>query len=228
MHIQEVKTRHNMKKNKVQCDLKSCFFCTNSLSAWLPAIEQVRNTYKFNKGETLFEEGQPVTGIYFVNSGIVKVHKKWGDEKELILRFATNGEIVGHRGIGTESIFPVSGTAITEVTACFIEIDFFFSSLMVNTDLLYKLMMFFAAELQESEKKLRDLVNLSVKERVLKSLHFLEKKFGRTEEGFININISKQDLASFAGTTYETYFRMMNELAAEGTISASGKQIKLN
>jgi CRP/FNR family transcriptional regulator len=155
------------------------------------------------------------------------VHKKWGDEKELILRFASKGEIVGHRGIGIESIFPVSGTAITDVTACFIEIDFFFSSLRVNTDMLYKLMMFFAAELQESEKKMRDLVNLSVKERVLKSLRFLEKKFGRTEDGFVNINISKQDLASFAGTTYETYFRMMNELVAEGTFSTNGKKIKL-
>lgn len=216
-----------MKKNKIQCDLESCFFCTNSLPEWLPAIAQVRGTYKFNKGEKLFEEGQPVTGIYFVNSGIVKVHKKWGDEKELILRFATNSEIVGHRGIGVESVFPVSGTAITDVTACFIEIDFFFSSLRVNTDMLFKLMMFFAAELQESEKKMRDLVNLSVKERVLKSLRFLEKKFGKTEDGFININISKQDLASFVGTTYETYFRVMNELAAEGTISTSGKKIKL-
>jgi CRP/FNR family transcriptional regulator len=216
-----------MKKAKISCDLQTCFFCTNSLKEWLPAIEQVRQTYKFSKGEKLFEEGQQVGGIYFVNSGIVKVHKKWGDEKELILRFAADGEIVGHRGIGVEYVFPVSGTAITDVTACFIDIDFFFNSLRVNTDLLYKLMMFFAAELQESEKKMRDLVNLSVKERVLKSLHFLEKKFGKTEEGFININISKQDLASFVGTTYETYFRVMNELSAEGVIKATGKKIKL-
>ena len=216
-----------MKKNKIQCDLGSCFFCTNSLPEWLPAIEHVRGTYKFSKGEKLFEEGEPVKGIYFVNSGIVKVHKKWGEEKELILRFATDGEIVGHRGIGIESIFPVSGTAITDVTACFIEIEFFFSSLRVNTDMLYKLMMFFAAELQESERKMRDLVNLSVKERVLKSLHFLEKKFGKTEDGFININISKQDLASFVGTTYETYFRVMNEMLSEGVITTSGKKVKL-
>jgi CRP/FNR family transcriptional regulator len=145
----------------------------------------------------------------------------------MILRFAFKGEIVGHRGIGIESIFPVSGTAITDVTACFLEIDFFFSPLRVNTDMLYKLMMFFAAELQESVKKMRDLVNLSVKEGVIKSLRFLEKKFGRTEDGFVNINISKQDLSVFAGITYETFFRMVNELVAEGTSSTNGKKIKL-
>lgn len=216
-----------MKKNKVPCDLHSCFFCTNSLKEWLPAIDKVRTTIKFRKGELLFEEGQNVNGIFFVNHGIVKVHKHWGEEKELILRFATDGEIVGHRGIGVESVFPVSGTAITDVSACFIDIDFFHSSLKVNGDLLYKLMMFFAAELQESEKRMRDLVNLSVKERVLKALNFLEGKFGKTADGHINISISKQDLASFVGTTYETYFRVMNELAAEGIIRSSGKQIRL-
>lgn len=216
-----------MKKNKIPCDLQSCFFCNNCLKEWLPAIDLARVTYKFGKGELLFEEGKPVNGIFFVNYGIVKVHKQWGEDRELILRFATNGEIVGHRGIGKEPVFPVSGTAISEVSACFIDIDFFLRSLKVNNDLLFKLMMFFAAELQESEKKMRDLVNLSVKERVLKALLFLEQKFGTTEEGFINMNISKQDLASYVGTTYETYFRVMNELAAEGAFFSSGKQIRM-
>ncbi len=216
-----------MKKNKIPCDLKSCFFCNNCLKEWLRAIDLARVTYKFGKGELLFEEGKPVNGIFFVNYGIVKVHKQWGEDRELILRFATNGEIVGHRGIGKEPVFPVSGTAISEVSACFIDIDFFLRSLKVNNDLLFKLMMFFAAELQESEKKMRDLVNLSVKERVLKALRFLEKKFGTTDEGFINMHISKQDLASYVGTTYETYFRVMNELSAEGVFTSSGKQIRM-
>ena len=67
-----------MKKNKIQCDLGSCFFCTNSLPEWLPAIEHVRGTYKFSKGEKLFEEGEPVKGIYFVNSGIDTADKDTG------------------------------------------------------------------------------------------------------------------------------------------------------
>ena len=88
-----------MKRSKVECDLKSCFFCRLCLKEWLPAIELNRKTLNLKKGETLFEEGDPVTGIYFVYAGKVKVHKKWGD-KELIVRFANQGAIVGHRGSG--------------------------------------------------------------------------------------------------------------------------------
>jgi CRP/FNR family transcriptional regulator len=40
-----------------------------------------------------------VAGVYFVYKGIVKVHKQWGD-KELIIRFANQGQIFGHRGLG--------------------------------------------------------------------------------------------------------------------------------
>ncbi|HEY0271561.1 MAG TPA: cyclic nucleotide-binding domain-containing protein, partial [Chitinophaga sp.] len=72
---------------------------------WLPAVNVNREHLSYKKGAVLFKEGDPVTGIYFVYSGTVKVHKKWGEEKELIVRFATTGDIVGHRGIGSEQYY---------------------------------------------------------------------------------------------------------------------------
>ena len=87
-----------MKKNKQNCDLNSCFLCRGCLPEWRPAIDAHRKGYHFKKGELIFREGDKVEGVYFVNSGKVKVHKKWGEEKELIIRFAKEGEIFGHRG----------------------------------------------------------------------------------------------------------------------------------
>lgn len=75
-----------MKLNKKTCDLKSCFFCQNSLKEWLPAIQAHRKSYKVPKGGLLFEEGTPVKGIFFINEGKVKVHKKWGNDKETVFR----------------------------------------------------------------------------------------------------------------------------------------------
>ncbi len=37
-----------------------------------------------------------------------------------------------------------------------------------------------------------------------------------------DINLSRQDLASFIGTSYETLFRMMNDMAEEGAIINAG------
>ena len=212
-----------MKKDKQNCDLKSCFFCKLSLKEWLPAIDVHRQMQHFKKGELIFTEGAEVKGMYFIYDGIAKVHKKWGDEKELIVRFAKKGDIIGHRGLGKDTIYPVSGTALEPITACFIDLDFFKSSLKVNHELTYQLMLFFAEELQESEKKMRNMAHMPVRNRVINALEKVQEKFGITDDGFANITITKQDIANFAGTTFETVFRVMNELVEEGMIKVSGK-----
>lgn len=181
----------------------------------------------FKKGETIFREGDLVEGIYFVYEGTVKVHKKWGSEKELIIRFARKGDIFGHRGLGHEHNYPISATAIEPVLVCYIGLDFFHASLKVNQDFMYGLLLFFADELQESERNMRNLAHMQVKGRIATALLSLKDKFGLTPEGSLNITLSRQDLASLVGATYETVFRIINELVEEEMILLNGKSIAL-
>jgi CRP/FNR family transcriptional regulator len=214
-----------MKQNKKSCDLHSCVLCRQCVKDWLPAIDANRKSFHFKKGELLFKEGEAMTGMFFVNHGLVKVHKKWNNDKELILRIARSGDIVGHRGLGTDTIYPVSGTALAPTDVCYIDLDFFDSTLKVNPGYLYHLMMFFAAELKESEKRMRNLAHMPVKGRIANALLYLQQKFGVTSEGSIDIILSRQDLASYTATTYETLFRVMNELAEENSLKVIGKNI---
>lgn len=216
-----------MKIKKTKCDLKTCSMCKGCKSEWHKAIDINRKLLHYNKGEILFNEGGRVNGMYFIYSGLVKVHKKWNDNKELILRFAKNGAIVGHRGLGGDTIYPVSATALTPSDVCFIDLDFFMATLKVNPDYLLELMMFFASELKESEKRMRNLAHMSTRGRIAQSLQTLQDKFGTDAEGYINIEISRQDLASYTGTTYETLFKIMNELAEEKIIHMNNKRTKL-
>lgn len=214
-----------MKQNKKNCDLQSCMMCRLCLKDWLPAIDSNRKSFHVKKGELLFTEGDIMTGMFFITRGVVKVHKKWNNDKELIVRLAKNGDIVGHRGLGTDTIYPVSGTALEPTDVCYVDLDFFNSTLKVNPEFLYQLMLFFASELKESEKKMRNLAHMTVKGRVANALLILHQKFGTTPEGYINIELSRQDLASYTGTTYETLFRTMNELSEENAIRTDGKKI---
>lgn len=216
-----------MKECKSQCNLKTCMLCRLSLKEWIPAINGNKKNLQFNKGEILFHEGAEVTGIYFVYSGAVKVHKRWDNEKDLIVRFAKKGDIVGHRGLGKDNLFPVSATAIENSIVCFVDLDFFLSSLKVNHDMLFQLMMFYAAELKESERNMRNLAHMTVKGRIAQSLLTIQDKFGNDSEGYIDLVLSRQDLASFSGTTYETFFRIINELTKEKIIRISGKKIAI-
>lgn len=214
-----------MREIKKACDLKSCFLCMHCLAEWLPAIAANKKTIHFNKGEIIFKEGEEVKGMYFIFHGTVKVHKKWGEAKELIIRFAKNGEIIGHRGLGDEIYYPVSGTSLESTTVCFIDLNFFKATLKINNDFTIKLLLFYAEELQRSERKMNNLAHMQVKGRIAASLLSLKNKFGVTSNGDINIILSRQDLASYSGTTYETVFRILNEFISENIISIKDKNI---
>jgi CRP-like cAMP-binding protein len=214
--------------SKDRCDLQRCYFCKLCLNDWIPAISAHRKNFNFKKGELLFREGEEVEGIYFVYNGRVKVHKKWSEGKELILRFATNGAIVGHRGLGGDNYYPVSATALEPTTVCFIDLDFFMTSLKVNHDFALSLLNFFAEELKESEKRMRNMAHMSVKGRLAYALLLLKKSFGVSKDGHLEITLSRQDLASYIGATYETVFRTLAEFLNKKIISVSAKNIYIH
>lgn len=201
--------------------------CKLSLQEWHPAIDSQKQNFIAKRGELIIREGETVTGVYFVTSGNVKVHKKWGD-KELILRFANDGAILGHRGItSNSSIYPISATAIETTQICFVPIDFFKATLKVNHDFAYGMLMFYADELNTSENKMRNLALMSVKSRLAIAILSLRDQFGLNADDCLNLDLSRQDLAAYTGATYETVFRTMNELVAEKLIMLKGKMISI-
>ena len=194
---------------------------------WLPAIEVHKKNIAVRKGQSIFREGDPVTGIFFVYKGTVKVHKSWDAEKELITRFAREGDIIGHLGLGDEPLYPVSATALEPSVVCYLHMDFFESTLKVNADLTYNLMLFFANELQGSQKSMRDLAHMSVRARIAQALLSLLKQFGLRGDGSVNIEISRQDIASYAGASYETLFKVINELTSNKIVELTGRRIQI-
>lgn len=217
---------HHLKKAKNDCDYQSCFLCTKCRPEWITAIASHKRTFRLKKGALLFQEGEEVKEMFFVFKGAMKVHKQWG-EKELIIRFAQKGDIVGHRGLGTDTHYPVSATALEPTTLCAVTLNFFKASLHVNQELLYDLMLFFAQELQESEKKMRNLAHMPVKGRLAHALLLLKSRFGVDQKGNIDLALSRQDLASFTGAAYETVFRTLNELQEANIIGTDGKKISI-
>jgi CRP-like cAMP-binding protein len=212
---------------KTTCNLYDCFLCQHCMIEWRPLIGLNKETRMIRKGRPVFLEGDPVEGIYFMYKGWVKVHKQWIHPKELIVRFAGTGDIIGHRGLGDKKNYPVSATALEDSTVCFVPEDFLESSLRANPTLTYRFMQFYSAELQKAERRMRDLVHLETKGRIASALLEMNGKFGTNRDGYISMPVSRQDVASYAGTTYETLFKLFNEMIKDKFISTSGKFIKI-
>jgi CRP/FNR family transcriptional regulator len=210
------------------CETDRCFLCKHCLPQWKNLIALKRSTLFFKKGKKIFREGEAVRGIFFIYEGSVKVSTNWGEQKELILRFAKGGDVLGHRGLGGDRLYPITATALEDCKVCFIENDFLETSLIANASLTYQLMQEYAHELQKAEKRMRDLVHMEVKERIVLALFEISKAFGTGEDEFIALAITRQDIASYAGTSYETVFKFFTELSNKNILTTSGKSIKIN
>jgi len=205
----------------------NCFLCKHSLPEWRELITSRTEILHFKKGQQIFAEGEQAQGFYFLHSGKVKVHKQWGTDKDLIIKIAKGGEVLGHRGIGADQQYPVSATALENTEMCLITAEFLKTTLKVNSELSYELMLYYANELREAELNMRDLVHMDVRGRIAKALIKLEEIFGVDEMGYIASTISRQDISSFAGTTYETVFKVLNEFNQKGFIVITDKKIMI-
>lgn len=214
-----------MKKINFGCDQKTCFLCRECLPDWQTAVADRKQNLKFKKGEVIFEEGSPVKGIYFLYKGKIKVHTQWGTDKQLILYFAKDGDMVGYRGLGDERVYPVTATVLEDSIMCYVDMIFFETVLRGNHRLTYELMKFYANELHETERRMRNLVHMDVKGRVAETMLMLQTKFGTDANGSITIKLAKQDIASYVGTTYETLYRVMQEFTNAGIVALDGKNI---
>lgn len=213
---------------ELPCDLDRCFLCRHCMPEWREVTALRRKAFFFKKGKALFEQGENVKGIFFLYSGAVKIHAPWGDGREMIIRWAKAGDIAGLRGLGGHTAYPISATALEDTTACFIDNDFLELSLKANPSLTYTLMHFYATELQAAEKRMRDLTHRDVKGRIAGALLDILQSFGTNKEGFLGLTLTRQDLAAYAGTSYETVFKFFNELTGGNVITTAGKDIRIN
>ena len=65
---------------------------------------------------------------------------------------------------------------------------------------------------------------MDVKGRIADTFLMLQNRFGTDEAGCINIELTRQDIASFAGTIYETFFKVVSEMARGKIIKITGKK----
>ena len=117
---------------------------------------------------------------------------------------------------------------MSDTKACFITNDFLETTLKTNPSFTYRLMHFYAHELQRAEKRMRNLAHMEVKGRIAEALLELASVFGQDQHKYIAASVTRQDIASYAGTAYETVFKFFNELTAAKIIATTGKTIKIS
>lgn len=163
-------------------------------------------------GQTIIYEDSTVTGIYFIYSGKVKITKGRSGSNPRILRLASKGNILGHRGYGNDQMkYPISASALEDVQLCFFSNEKFFELVQHNAKLGFNLMMFYATELKNSENRVYQQIELTAKQRFVATINEMIEQFGLKSGKIIDVPMTRRELASYCGITYETCLRNLSD-----------------
>jgi len=185
-----------------------------------------KHSFVCKKSHQFILEGAPIQGLFFVYKGKIKTVKTGINGREQIVRFTKDGGIVGFRGFGTSKRYLIGAYAIEDTVLCNFGNEDMMEILKNIPEFTFDLMLFYAEELNKSENDIRKIAQMNVRERVVDTLLYIHRKFGQVKD-FIDIELSRRDIADFAGTTEEQVIRVISSMKKEGLINIVGKKIGL-
>ena len=217
--------------NRIQTDCTSCIntSCFIKKHLHLEKMQDFalqKNTFPCKKGQQFMIDGAPPQGLYFLQKGKVKILKTGIYGREQIVRLAQEGDTIGFRGFGTSNRYLIGAAALEDTVLCNFSNEIMQEILKTIPEFTYDMMLFYAEELNKSENKVKKIAQMNVRERVIDTLLHLHKKFGQTNH-LINVNLTRKEIADFAGTTDEQVTRIFSSLKKEALINMVGKKISL-
>ena len=207
-------------------------FKSQSILAGLPdedlkLLTRHKTEQNYKKGEIIFREGAFPSGIFFIMSGMVKKYKLDHEGREQIIYVASAGELIGYHAILEEDRYPDSAAALETGRIGFISREDFLFALQQSPVLSKRLLKTLSHEFAVLVNSVALFAQKPVRNRLALQLVVLREKYKKeSQQGMpIEINMSREDLASVVGTARENVVRELTELKEKGLIETKGRKI---
>lgn len=193
----------------------------------LVKISACKTSRFVKKGETIFEEGEHLNGVFCISEGVCKVSKMSSNGREQIIHLVNKGDILGERSLVNDEVANLKATAISDMEVCFIPKDEIIRDLQKNPDFTLSVLKDMASSLKNADNVIVDMAQKTVRQRLAEILINLENKFGVDSNNVIDIQLSREDIANMIGTATESAIRLLSEFKKDQIIVLKGKKISL-
>jgi CRP-like cAMP-binding protein len=178
------------------------------------------------KGRVLFREGTLSKGFYILRKGKVKIYQTNKSGKESIVYIFRKGEIFGYRPLLGDEPHPTSGAALEDCSITFINKKYFMQALDRSPVLTRKLLVNLSHEFSVLINQVTLFAQQHVRERTALVLRILNEKYKKEEKEFpVTINLSRDDIANYVGTSIEPLVRTLRLFKDEKIIRTEGRKI---
>jgi len=188
-------------------------------------IQKHCKTYK--AGEIIYRQAGHLAGFFCIEKGVVKIFKTGPKGRPQIIRFAKQGDIIGYRSVLSKEAACTTAEALTETLVCQVSSDVLFELIYHNPSFSLDVMKVACEELGEANEYIMDLAQKTVKERLAQILIRFYEDFGLDEIGFLQIPLTREDLAGMVGTATESLIRQLADMKKDNLVELKGRKIKI-
>jgi CRP-like cAMP-binding protein len=157
-------------------------------------------------------------GLFFVQSGLVKLERISEDGSAHTLRIMGPGGILGYRSLFAGEPYHATAIAVDQVELCFVPKAEILMVFQNHPEVALRLLNHLAKDLRLAEERWMHQMDKDASARVAEALIFLQ-------EHFHSQTWTRREISEWAGTSPETVMRTLAQFEKEALIDQSGRQI---
>ena len=205
-------------------------FCGQLSASALQELQSLMVNVTYPEDSALFEEEEPLRGVFVLKSGLVKLSVGSAEGKNLILRLARPGSILGLSAAISNTPYESQATAVHRCEAGFIRIDDFSRFLAAHVEVYAAVSHELISQQNDAWEQLR-IVGLSntVSGRLAKLLLDWSSRGQSTKEGIrVKVPLTHEEIGEFIGTTRETVSRTLGEFKSRHLVALHGSTLMIS
>jgi CRP/FNR family transcriptional regulator len=181
----------------------------------------------FDRGELLFNEGDPCGGLFLVASGKIRIFKLSPSGREQVLAAEGPGSTFAELPVFDGGNYPASASALEDSELVFISRKDFQNFCREHPEVGLKVIAIVGSRLRRLVGIIEELSFTTVRQRVIALILRLAHTNGTPSKADISFELPKshQELASELGTVRELVSRNLGRPQAEGFLEVDGRTI---
>ena len=184
-------------------------------------IVDIANSRSYDEGTIVFMQHEPITDVYFIQEGKVKIYKTDYDGKEQIVNVLQKDDMFPHQGFFRKGNYPAHAEILEEARLVNIPILSFENFLLTHPEICIKMFRVLGGIIVDLQQRLEEKILYNVYDQVILLLMRLARKNGKEiNEGTykLTVQLTNSELANMIGSSRETISRSLTKLKKENMI----------
>ncbi|MGM8214607.1 Crp/Fnr family transcriptional regulator [Bacillaceae bacterium W0354] len=167
------------------------------------------------KGNHIFLQDDPLTHVYFIHEGRVKIYRTDHNGNEQIVNFLQKGDMFPHQGFFRKATCPAHAEVVEGVVLTCVPIKDFESFLLTNPETCIKLLGVLGDLIVDLQARLEEKILNTIYEQIIKALLRISSKDNQKDENgnvVFKQKITNKEPANMIGSSRETVSRTLTQL----------------